>query len=56
MTEEEAALAISEFSDKVNQAHNSKRSASSAFASGSIEKYILVNGLKAMKTLITLDY
>lgn len=56
MSKEEAALAIFNFADKVNQAHASKRHAKDVFEKGSVDAYILATITRSMSKGATLDY
>ena len=56
LSKEQAGVEIEKFIDKVNEAHNNKTSVKLMFEKGSIELYILTNGVKELKNLITMSY
>ncbi|MBR4998766.1 MAG: hypothetical protein IKY10_02685, partial [Clostridia bacterium] len=56
MSKEDAALALFGFTDKVNQAHASKKHAKDVFEKGSVDAYILSTVTKSMSKGATLDY
>ena len=56
LTEEQAVIAIRDFTEKVNVAHYNETSARQSLKNDKIGKSILEFGLKEMNNLITINY